>query len=63
MSYRLLAGKLPTKAERINITLPDRVLRRVDHLGQAAGEARSGLLAHAAVQHIKSRTQRVKFRN
>jgi predicted RNase H-like HicB family nuclease len=56
------ARKLPSKAVRINITLPEGVLRQVDHFAQASGETRSGLLAEAATQYIKSRTQRVKLR-
>lgn len=36
---------LSDKAERINITLPSRVLRRIDRAAQAAGETRSGFIA------------------
>lgn len=36
---------LSDKAERINITLPARVLRRIDKAAQAAGETRSGFIA------------------
>lgn len=36
---------LSDKAERINITLPARVLRRIDRAAQAAGETRSGFIA------------------
>ncbi|HET6251398.1 MAG TPA: type II toxin-antitoxin system HicB family antitoxin [Tepidisphaeraceae bacterium] len=54
-------GHLLSKAVRINITLPEKVLRSVDHFAQAAGETRSGLLAAAATQYIKARTQG-KFR-
>lgn len=32
--------------ERVNITLPRRVLKRLDALAQAAGETRSGYIAH-----------------
>ncbi len=32
--------------ERVNITLPRRVLKRLDALAQAAGESRSGFIAH-----------------
>ena len=34
---------LSDKAERVNITLPASVLRRIDASAKAAGEARSGL--------------------
>lgn len=36
---------LSDKAERINITLPARVLRRIDRDAKAAGETRSGYIA------------------
>jgi predicted RNase H-like HicB family nuclease len=38
-------AKLSDKAERINITLPARVLRRIDAQAKAAGESRSGFIA------------------
>jgi len=38
-------ASLSDKAERINITLPSRVLRRIDRDAQAAGESRSGFIA------------------
>jgi predicted RNase H-like HicB family nuclease len=56
------ASELPGKAVRINITLPERILRSVDRFAKAAGETRSGLLAEAATQYIKGRTGNSKFR-
>jgi len=41
---------LSDKAERINITLPARVLRRIDAAAKAAGEARSGFIARQALR-------------
>ena len=38
------------KSEKINITLPKRVLARVDEYAKAHGETRSGFLARAAQQ-------------
>ncbi len=38
------------KAERVNITLPSRVLRRIDSAAKAAGESRSGFIAHLALR-------------
>lgn len=38
------------KAEKINITLPKRVLVRVDEYARAHGESRSGFLARAALE-------------
>lgn len=36
--------------ERVNITLPRRVLRRLDALAKAAGESRSGYIAHRTLE-------------
>ena len=41
-------ASLSDKAERINITLPSRVLRRIDQAAKAAGESRSGYIARRA---------------
>lgn len=43
---------LSDKAERINITLPARVLRRIDEAARASHETRSGFLARAALATI-----------
>ena len=40
---------LSDKAERVNITLPARVLRRIDQAARAAGETRSGYIARRAL--------------
>ncbi len=37
--------------ERVNVTLPRRVLRRLDALARAAGETRSGYIAHLTLEH------------
>ena len=43
-------ASLSDKAERINITLPSRVLRRIDQAAaKAAGESRSGYIARRAL--------------
>jgi metal-responsive CopG/Arc/MetJ family transcriptional regulator len=34
----------------VNITLPRRVLRRLDALARAAGESRSGYIAHLTLE-------------
>lgn len=39
-------SQLSDKVERVNITLPARVLRRIDADAKAAGESRSGFIAH-----------------
>jgi len=36
--------------ERVNITLPRRVLKRLDALAQAAGESRSGFIAQLTLE-------------
>lgn len=43
-------AQLSDKTERVNITLPARVLRRIDAAAKAAGESRSGYLAHLALR-------------
>jgi len=40
---------LSDKIERINITLPKRVLSRLDAKAKKAGESRSGFIAHLAL--------------
>lgn len=42
-------AELSDKAERINITLPARVLRRIDAAAKASGESRSGYIARRAL--------------
>lgn len=39
---------LPGKSVRVNITLEESLLKRVDHAAAATGESRSGFLAQAA---------------
>jgi predicted RNase H-like HicB family nuclease len=36
--------------ERVNITLPRRILKRLDALARAAGESRSGFIAHLTLE-------------
>ncbi|MDR1848572.1 MAG: type II toxin-antitoxin system HicB family antitoxin [Zoogloeaceae bacterium] len=40
---------LDDKAERVNITLPRRVLRRLDERARAVGQSRSGYIAQLAI--------------
>ncbi len=40
---------LSDKAERVNITLPARILRRIDAAAKDAGESRSGYIARRAM--------------
>jgi predicted RNase H-like HicB family nuclease len=41
--------------QRVNITLPRRVLKRLDALARAAGESRSGYIAHLTVGEPRRR--------
>lgn len=43
-------GLLDDTIERVNITLPRRVLKRLDALARAAGESRSGYIAHLTLE-------------
>lgn len=40
--------------ERVNITLPRRVLKRLDALARAAGESRSGFIAHLTIEEQRA---------
>ncbi len=39
------SAKLSDKVERINITIPSRILRRIDADAKAIGESRPGFIA------------------
>lgn len=45
-------AKLSTKATRVNITLPDRLLDTIDRHAKTRGETRSGFLARAALEAL-----------
>jgi predicted RNase H-like HicB family nuclease len=45
-------SKLPLKAERVNITMPKRILEAVDRFAAEHDETRSGLLLKAITQHM-----------
>ena len=51
---------LSDKAERINITLPARVLRRVDEAAKSRHESRSGFLARAALATLRREAVKVE---
>ncbi|MCF3948809.1 type II toxin-antitoxin system HicB family antitoxin [Acidiphilium sp. AL] len=46
---------LDDTTERVNITLPRRVLKRLDALARAAGESRSGYIAHLTLEEPRHR--------
>ncbi len=47
-------ASLSDKAERVNITLPARVLRRIDAAAKAAGESRSGYIARRSLENPRA---------
>ena len=51
-------SKLSSKAKRINITVPERVLAIVDRAAAREGETRSGLLARAALRYVAQQAER-----
>ena len=46
-------SKLSSKAKRVNITMPARVLAIVDEAAAREGDSRSGLLARAALSYFE----------
>ncbi len=42
-------AQISDKVERVNITLPSRVLRRIDAAAKEAGESRSGFIARRVI--------------
>jgi predicted RNase H-like HicB family nuclease len=49
-------SKLSERAKRINITIPDRLLSKIDSFAESEGESRSGLLASAALEYMSARS-------
>lgn len=47
-------SQLSSKSKRVNITLPEHLLRIVDNYAKKHGETRSGLLVHAITEYISS---------
>ena len=45
-------SSLSDRAKRINITLPEKVLTKIDAAAKREGESRSGFLAEAALEYI-----------
>ncbi|MDR3488040.1 MAG: type II toxin-antitoxin system HicB family antitoxin [Bradyrhizobium sp.] len=48
VTYALVDVTLPAKAVRVNITIDERLIERIDRAAAAEGETRSGYLAAAA---------------
>jgi predicted RNase H-like HicB family nuclease len=51
-------SKLSEKAKRVNITIPEKLLSKIDSFAEKEGETRSGLLVSAALEYISSRSTR-----
>jgi predicted RNase H-like HicB family nuclease len=47
-------SKLSTKAVRVNITVPDRLLSAIDAYAEKHGETRSGFLTRAAMEAMEA---------
>jgi predicted RNase H-like HicB family nuclease len=45
-------GKLSKETKRINITIPENILSKIDTFARKEGESRSGFLASAAIEYI-----------
>ena len=45
-------SSLSGKAKRLNISLPERVLRRIDSAAAKSGESRSGFIARIALEKV-----------
>jgi len=48
VTYALVEVPLPSKSVRVNVTLDQSLLKRIDHKAKSLGESRSGFLAAAA---------------
>lgn len=49
-------SKLSGKTRRINVTIPERILSRIDAYAESHNESRSGLIAEAAIASIASQS-------
>lgn len=45
-------SKLSGKVRRVNVTIPERLLARIDDFAKTHGESRSGLMTTAAIEYI-----------
>ena len=51
-------GKLSKEFKRINITIPEQMLSKIDSFAKREGESRSGLLTAAALEYIAHHSMR-----
>jgi len=52
-------SKLSGNSKRVNITLPERILSKVDGFASRTGDSRSGLLAQAALEYVASHSEEI----
>lgn len=50
-------SKLSGKRKRINLTIPERILSRIDSYAESHNESRSGLMANAALAYIATKDE------
>lgn len=50
----LIDVELPGKAVRVNVSIEEHLLKRIDRAAEAAGESRSGFLAQAAKARLST---------
>lgn len=50
-------SKLSGKSKRFNVTMPERILSRIDAFVETRPETRSGLLAEAAIEYIATHSE------
>ncbi len=53
-AFLIVPVELPEKAVRINVTIQDSVLKKIDNYAKRHSETRSAVLASAAVEYIKA---------
>jgi len=51
-------GTLSEKIKRINITVPERILSKIDTMAVKEGENRSSFLIHAAMEYISNHSSK-----
>jgi predicted RNase H-like HicB family nuclease len=52
-------SKLSGASKRVNISIPERILGKIDTFAEKRGETRSGLLTAAVLEYIHTRSQEV----
>jgi predicted RNase H-like HicB family nuclease len=50
-------SKLSGASKRVNISVPERILGKIDAFAEGRGETRSGLLTAAALEYIRTHSQ------